>query len=124
MRKRVLNARQVAALFAIFGVDLAQRTHHIRELGELQKAIDAAKVDAKKQFKKLAFKWHPDRNDGDDKEFKRIAEAWQIVERICPAPPPRPRPVHSITITYGGSTDTTATTSTTTQGWPPWASTT
>lgn len=42
---------------------------------------DATQDDIKKSYKKLAFKYHPDRNKEDDAEekFKKISEAYQIL---------------------------------------------
>ena len=40
---------------------------------------DATEDDVKKAYKKLALKYHPDKNSGDDVMFKRINEAYQIL---------------------------------------------
>ena len=43
---------------------------------------DASDEQIKKTYKKLAFKYHPDRNQGDKKseeKFKEINEAYQIL---------------------------------------------
>ena len=40
---------------------------------------NATKEEIKKSFHKLAMKYHPDRNGGDDKKFKEINEAYQIL---------------------------------------------
>jgi DnaJ-class molecular chaperone len=40
---------------------------------------DATEDDVKKTYKKLALKYHPDKNSGDDVMFKRINEAYQIL---------------------------------------------
>ncbi len=39
----------------------------------------ATKDDIKKAFRKLAQKYHPDKSGGDDKKFKEINEAYQIL---------------------------------------------
>lgn len=39
----------------------------------------ASKDEIKKAFHKLAHKYHPDKNSGDDKKFKEVNEAYQIL---------------------------------------------
>jgi hypothetical protein len=38
--------------------------------------------DIRKQWRKLALKWHPDRPDGDAARFRQICEAWQTLREI------------------------------------------
>jgi len=40
---------------------------------------DASQEDIKRAFNKLAFKYHPDRPGGDEKKFKEINEAYQVL---------------------------------------------
>jgi DnaJ-class molecular chaperone len=40
---------------------------------------DASEDDVKKAYKKLALKYHPDKNGGDDIMFKKVNEAYQIL---------------------------------------------
>jgi len=40
---------------------------------------DASKDEIKKAFHKLAMKHHPDKNGGDDKKFKEVNEAYQVL---------------------------------------------
>jgi molecular chaperone DnaJ len=39
----------------------------------------ASKDEIKKAFHKLAHKYHPDKNAGDDKKFKEVNEAYQVL---------------------------------------------
>src|SRR5271165_4234841 len=41
---------------------------------------NASKEEAKKAFRKLAAKHHPDKQDGNAEEFKKINEAYQFIE--------------------------------------------
>jgi len=40
---------------------------------------NASKDELKKAFHKLAHKHHPDKNNGDDKKFKEVNEAYQVL---------------------------------------------
>ena len=40
---------------------------------------NASKDDIKKAFRRLAHKYHPDKKGGDEKKFKEINEAYQVL---------------------------------------------
>lgn len=40
---------------------------------------NASKEEIKKAFRVLAHKYHPDKNNGDDKKFKEVNEAYQVL---------------------------------------------
>ena len=40
---------------------------------------NASHDEIKKSFRKLSMKYHPDKNNGDDKQFKEINEAYEIL---------------------------------------------
>ena len=42
-------------------------------------ARNADKEDIKKAYRKLAHKYHPDKTKGDDKKFKELNEAYEIL---------------------------------------------
>lgn len=50
----------------------------------------SSKEEAKKAFKKLAAKYHPDKADGDAEKFKKINEAYQLIETGKDAGPTQP----------------------------------
>lgn len=39
--------------------------------------------DIRKQWRRLALKWHPDRPDGDAARFREVCEAWQSLRDIA-----------------------------------------
>jgi DnaJ family protein A protein 5 len=55
------------------------RCHY--EVMELERS--AAIADVKKQYKKLALKWHPDRNHGEEEKatqnFKEISASYAVL---------------------------------------------
>jgi len=40
---------------------------------------DASKQDIRRQWRKLALKWHPDRVSGDVVKFREVCRAWEIL---------------------------------------------
>ncbi|WP_394203247.1 DNA-J related domain-containing protein [Shewanella waksmanii] len=42
---------------------------------------NASDKDISKQWRRLALKWHPDREGGDPIKFKQVCEAWQTLRR-------------------------------------------
>ncbi len=40
---------------------------------------DATATEIRKQWRKLALKWHPDRDNGDAAQFRVLCEAWNIL---------------------------------------------
>lgn len=75
------------------------------QIEEARKRLDALKADVKKRYRELAFQLHPDRNAGDDTEFKKLSGAWLMLEPWLAAleirpQPPAPPPM--IIIQFGG----------------------
>ena len=40
---------------------------------------NASKLDIRRQWRKLALKWHPDRPSGNTAKFRQVCEAWQVL---------------------------------------------
>jgi len=107
-------------MFREFGIDLNQRMSHIRTPQAAIREFQKLKEEAKKAFKRLAFEHHPDRNGGDDKEFKRLNSLWQVLEGLNPIfQNPRPQTMIRVVVNsgWGYPSDMTTTTSTSTTNW-------
>ncbi|MHA2938698.1 DNA-J related domain-containing protein [Vibrio sp. RC27] len=52
------------------------RTH---ALNLFQLSSDASFSDIRKRWRKLALRWHPDRDDGDVEQFRLMCEAWHVL---------------------------------------------
>lgn len=48
--------------------------------GVLGLPADATVSQARRQWRKLALRWHPDRPNGDAEQFRRVCEAWQRIQ--------------------------------------------
>ena len=73
-----------------------QRLQHIQQAPTLEEArnrLMALKVEAKAAFKRLAFRFHPDRNPGNleaEENFKRCGEVLTAIEKLeVKAPQPQ-----------------------------------
>jgi DnaJ-class molecular chaperone len=77
------NATQWNRAFnARMGLDEAKKTLGGRDplaiLGFTSKPTSWDEI--KKQYRKLAMQYHPDRNSGDDKQFKEVQAAYELLE--------------------------------------------
>lgn len=54
---------------------------HALSVFELDESATAR--DIRKQWRRLALKWHPDRPDGDAARFREVCEAWQSLRDIA-----------------------------------------
>ena len=81
-RRRIGKARSVSQLAILFDTE----TERVPVAEDLYQTLgvgrDATKTDVQKAYRKLARKYHPDMNPGDDKaqeRFKRIQEAYDVL---------------------------------------------
>jgi hypothetical protein len=70
--------------------------------------LEKLKVIVKRHWRRVAFRCHPDRNNGDDTEFKKLNTLYQLVQsaKIKPRPP-------QVVYTVFTATDSAASTTTT-----------
>ncbi len=61
-------------------VNLMNKGHALRVF-ELDESASAR--DIRKQWRRLALKWHPDRPDGNAARFREVCEAWQSLRDIA-----------------------------------------
>lgn len=57
----------------------AQLMHKGHALKVFELDETATDKEIRKQWRKLALKWHPDRDDGDVERFREVCEAWQTL---------------------------------------------
>lgn len=97
-------------LFSYFGVNLHSVFNGVSGHEEAYKRFEQAKIEAKKNYKKLALKYHPDRNDGDDTKMKELNSLYDLLEK-SKYNIPRPQPTFRVTsVTFYNQTSTTTTT--------------
>ncbi len=61
-------------------VNLMNQAHAL-EIFELDASATAR--DIRKQWRRLALKWHPDRPEGDASRFREVCEAWQSLRDMA-----------------------------------------
>lgn len=61
-------------------INLMNKSNALRVF-ELDESATAR--DIRKQWRRLALKWHPDRPDGDAARFREVCEAWQSLRDIA-----------------------------------------
>ncbi|MEJ2765697.1 DNA-J related domain-containing protein [Photobacterium sp. MCCC 1A19761] len=55
-------------------------TTRVQDLTRLDLPEDATQQQIRRQWRKLALRWHPDRPNGDADTFRQICEAWQRLQ--------------------------------------------
>ncbi|MDV6250184.1 DNA-J related domain-containing protein [Vibrio sp. EA2] len=61
------------------GGNSATELDRARALNVFELDSSATRADIRKQWRKLAFRWHPDRESGNAERFKAICEAWNVL---------------------------------------------
>jgi len=121
MHPKPPTKREIDSWFALLGISskFVHEKLNVKTTTEFINGLDELKECSKKAWKKLAFDKHPDRNDGNDEEFKTLSSAYDNIQnlRVIKTPPrPQPMRVVHIHVNFGctnGNTWTTGTGSTT-----------
>jgi len=74
-----MEKKLIFAVFVFYFLNVLASTNYYRTLG-ISKSADGAQI--KKAYRKLAIKYHPDRNKGDkkaEKKFMDIAKAYEVL---------------------------------------------
>ena len=50
-----------------------------KALSLFELSADATKAEIRKQWRKLALRWHPDRDNGDSERFRVLCDAWNVL---------------------------------------------
>lgn len=56
-----------------------ERLAYLEALQVMELEGDASERDIRRQWRKLALRWHPDRPNGDAARFREVCEAWQVL---------------------------------------------
>jgi len=83
------SSDEINAMFTSFWHrygDYIGKSEHIFATAEALQVFElnrnASKQDIRRQWRKLALKWHPDRASGDAVKFREVCNAWQVL-RSC-----------------------------------------
>lgn len=75
--KRLLNEFWNRYKKYVGGVETDMDRSHALSLFELP--LDASPEEIRKQWRRLALRWHPDRDQGNTAQFQRLCEAWHVL---------------------------------------------
>jgi len=101
-RRRPPSQADLLAAFAALGIApqyVNQKLNSAVSRAEFRKQFEALQEEARLAWRKRAFALHPDRG-GDENEFKRVKELYELIERVGLVPPPPPRPVHQPAVRF------------------------
>lgn len=128
---RPLSKAEILGAFVALGMSaqyVDAKLSAPRSLQEAVKTLEVLKGEAKQAWRKLAFDLHPDRG-GDENEFKKVKESYDLIVELHAGPPPRPKPrpvwgptvvIHmnfSGGVATGGYSSSSTSTYTSTGGW-------
>ena len=75
--KRLLNEFWTRYKKYVGGVETDMDRSRALSLFELP--LDASPEEIRKQWRRLALRWHPDRDKGNTAQFQRLCEAWHVL---------------------------------------------
>ncbi|UPR58581.1 DnaJ domain-containing protein [Vibrio sp. ED004] len=75
--KRLLNEFWTRYKKFVGGSETDMDRTHALNLFELP--LDATQQDIRKRWRRLALRWHPDRDEGNTAKFQTLCEAWNVL---------------------------------------------
>ncbi|WP_299688140.1 DNA-J related domain-containing protein [uncultured Vibrio sp.] len=77
--KRLLNEFWTRYKKFVGGSETDMDRSHALSLFELP--LDASAKEIRKQWRRLALRWHPDRDEGNTAKFQALCEAWHVLRQ-------------------------------------------
>ncbi|MFA0078842.1 DNA-J related domain-containing protein [Vibrio artabrorum] len=77
--KRLLNEFWTRYKRFVGGSETDMDRSHALRLFDLP--LDATHQDIRKRWRRLALRWHPDRDEGNTAKFQTLCEAWHVLRR-------------------------------------------
>jgi hypothetical protein len=76
--KRLLNEFWTRYRKFVGGEDIGDMDRG-KALSLFELPMDASPAEIRKRWRKLALRWHPDREDGNSDQFRVLCEAWNVL---------------------------------------------
>ena len=76
--KRLLNEFWTRYREFVGSIDVSDMDR-TKALSLFELPLDASQTEIRKTWRKLALKWHPDRENGNSERFRVLCEAWHVL---------------------------------------------
>ncbi len=76
--KRLLNEFWTRYREFVGSIDVSNMDRN-KALSLFELPVDASQTEIRKTWRKLALKWHPDRENGNSDRFRVLCEAWHVL---------------------------------------------